>query len=107
MSDMDERTDRVIKISKPPSSLKAWLGDGSSEPRAIDSLTAYNWVYALITDREALVRFARTDIEFHDMLDGSPDLDEVHRVRDKRYEAYKALSQELRDAIEGDDGDKA
>ena len=88
MSEMNERTDRVVEIPKPPKSLEAWLGDGSSEPRAIDSLTAYNWVYALLTDREALVRYVVT---LHDayLLEG-----EILNNKE-----YQTLSQELKDEI--------
>ena len=50
-------------------------------------------------DREALVRYVRGDIKFHATMDGFPDLDEVHHVRDVRLGAYDAFSQELRDLI--------
>ena len=97
MSDMDERIDRVVKISKPPKSIEAWLGDGSSEPRAIDSLTAYNWVYALLADREALVRYVRAShlLENEHPADGG-DFGELPQLVNQ---SWQALSQELRDEI--------
>ena len=88
MSNMEERTDRVVEIPKPPKSIEAWLGDGSEEQPFIDSLTAYQWIYALLTDREALVRYVVT---LHDayLLEG-----EI-----LNNEEWQALSQELRDEI--------
>ena len=93
MSEMDERTDRVIKISKPPSSLKAWLGEEESDLAEIDSLTAYQWTYALLTDREALVRYVMT-LEEH-WGEATFPVGYTRKVGKLR----KALSQELKDEI--------
>ena len=83
-----------------PNSLKEWLGDGSEEV-AIDSRTAYQWIYALLADREGLVRYVRAK----NALRLTSDKYKAMEMAKEATEAYKALSQELRDEIE-DGGEK-